>query len=50
MTASVCVVFFFARLAHAVIYAAGVPVLRTVAFATGFFCQGVLLMRILGLA
>ena len=50
MTASACVVFFVARLAHAVIYTAGVPVLRTIAFAIGFFCQAILLFRIFGLA
>jgi uncharacterized MAPEG superfamily protein len=31
-TATAAAVYFFARLAHAVIYTAGVPVLRTVAF------------------
>ena len=38
-TAAACMVYFFARLVHAPAYAAGVPVIRTLAFATGFFCQ-----------
>ena len=31
---------FWARLAHAVVYALGIPVLRTLAFAVGFVCAG----------
>ena len=36
-TVIACAVYFWARLAHAVIYALGIPVLRTLAFAVGFW-------------
>jgi len=49
MTAAAAAIFFFARVAHAVIYTFGIPLLRTIAFAIGFFCQIVLLVRVLGL-
>jgi uncharacterized MAPEG superfamily protein len=45
-TAIACAVFFWARLAHAILYALGVPVLRTVAFTVGFICQVVLVLAI----
>jgi uncharacterized MAPEG superfamily protein len=48
-TASACMVYFFARLAHVIIYTAGIPVLRTLAFAVGFFAQMVLALTLLGL-
>lgn len=38
-TAFICMAFFMARLAHAVVVIAGIPVLRTVAFLSGFACQ-----------
>ena len=47
-TATAAAIFFFARVAHAVIYAAGIPLLRTVAFAFGFGCQVYLAARVLG--
>ncbi|MFL6548166.1 MAG: MAPEG family protein [Povalibacter sp.] len=47
-TAMAAGVFFWARASHAVIYTLGVPLLRTVAFAIGFGCQAVLLLRVLG--
>lgn len=47
-TAMAAAVFFFARVAHAVIYTFGIPLLRTIAFAVGFLCQVVLAARILG--
>ena len=47
-TAAAAAIFFFARVAHAVIYAAGIPVLRTIAFTFGFICQVVLAARVLG--
>jgi uncharacterized MAPEG superfamily protein len=49
LTAGACAVFFASRLAHAVIYTFGVPLLRTIAFAIGFGCQVVLFLRIFGL-
>ncbi|MEP7157585.1 MAG: MAPEG family protein [Betaproteobacteria bacterium] len=47
-TATAAALFFFARVAHAVIYAAGIPVLRTIAFTVGFLCQVFLAARLLG--
>ncbi len=47
-TASACAVYFWARLAHAIVYTAGVPVLRTLAFATGFLSQAALVLAIFG--
>ncbi len=49
-TATACAVYFWARLAHAVVYALGVPVLRTLAFAVGFVCQVTLALAVFGLA
>ena len=48
LTAAAATVFFISRLAHAVIYTLGVPLLRTVAFAIGFGAQAVLALRIFG--
>jgi uncharacterized MAPEG superfamily protein len=45
-TVIACAVFFWARLAHAILYALGVPVLRTIAFTVGFICQVVLVLAI----
>lgn len=50
MTAGAAAIFFFARVAHAVIYTFGIPLLRTIAFFIGFLCQMALALRILGLA
>ena len=46
VTVVTCAVYFWTRLAHAVLYAFGVPVLRTVAFTVGFLCQVVLVLAI----
>ena len=46
VTVLACAIFFWARLAHAVLYAMGVPVLRTTAFTVGFICQVVLVLAI----
>jgi uncharacterized MAPEG superfamily protein len=43
-----CAVYFWARLAHAIVYTLGVPGLRTLAFLTGFGCQVVLVLAIFG--
>jgi uncharacterized MAPEG superfamily protein len=43
-----CAVYFWARLAHAIIYTMGVPVLRTLSFAVGFFAQVILVLAVLG--
>lgn len=47
-TAIACAVYFWARLAHAVIYWAGIPVLRTLAFAVGFLAQVALVLAVFG--
>ena len=49
LTAAACMVFFWARLVHVVVYALGLPVLRTLAFAAGFACQAVLFLHLLGI-
>ncbi len=41
-TAMACMVYFFSRVAHYIVYWFGVPVVRTLLFAIGFACQLVL--------
>ena len=48
-TAFACALFFWCRLAYVVIYAAGIPVLRTLSFAGGFVAQVMLVLAIFGL-
>jgi uncharacterized MAPEG superfamily protein len=50
LTATAAAVFFASRVAHAVIYTLGIPLLRTIAFAIGFGCQVVLALRVFGIA
>jgi uncharacterized MAPEG superfamily protein len=45
-TVAACAVYFWARLAHAIIYTIGTPVLRTLAFCVGFIAQVVLVLAI----
>ena len=40
-------VYFWARVIHAVGYTLAVPMVRTLAFAVGFFCQAVIAWQIL---
>lgn len=47
-TALAALVFFYARVAHVIIYTLGIPLLRTISFFIGFICQGILLMSLLG--
>ena len=47
-TATACMVYFFARLTHVLAYLAAVPVVRTLAFTAGFFCQMTLALTLLG--
>ena len=47
-TAIACAVYFWARLAHALVYTMGVPVLRTLAFSVGFLAQVVLAIAVFG--
>jgi uncharacterized MAPEG superfamily protein len=45
-TVLACAVYFWARLAYAIIYALGVPGMRTLAFTVGFLAQVVLALSI----
>jgi len=47
-TVLACAVYFWARLAHAVVYTMGVPVLRTLAFTVGFLAQAALVLAVFG--
>jgi uncharacterized MAPEG superfamily protein len=47
-TAMACAVYFWARLAHVIVYALGIPVLRTLAFTVGFAVQVVLALAVFG--
>ena len=47
-TAIACAVYFWARLAHAIVYTMGVPVLRTLAFTVGFLAQAALVLAVFG--
>jgi uncharacterized MAPEG superfamily protein len=46
VTVTACAVYFWARLAHAIVYAFGTPVLRTLCFAIGFLAQVVMALAI----
>ena len=45
-TVLACAIYFWSRLAHVIIYALGVPVLRTLTFVIGFLAQAVLVLAI----
>jgi uncharacterized MAPEG superfamily protein len=45
-TALACVLYFWARLAHYIVYTLGIPVLRTLAFAAGFVAQAMLVLAL----
>jgi uncharacterized MAPEG superfamily protein len=47
-TVLACAVYFWARLAHALVYALGIPVLRTLAFTVGFLAQAALVLAVFG--
>lgn len=47
LTATAALLFFWSRVAHAVIYTLGIPLLRTIAFAIGFGAQVVLFLRLI---
>ena len=49
-TVTACAVYFWARLAHVVVYALGLPVFRTLAFFVGFMAQVTLALAVFGLA
>ena len=45
-TVLACNVYFWSRLAHAIVYTLGIPVFRTLAFTVGFLAQVVLALAI----
>src|SRR4051812_37771583 len=45
-TVYACAVYFWARVAHFIVYAMGLPVFRTLAFTVGFLAQAVLVLAI----
>jgi uncharacterized MAPEG superfamily protein len=45
-TVMACAVYFWARLAHLLVYTFGIPVLRTLTFAVGFLAQVVLALAV----
>jgi uncharacterized MAPEG superfamily protein len=49
-TVYACAVYFWARLAHVIVYTFGIPVLRTLCFAVGFVCQVTLALAVFGWA
>ncbi|HAF00357.1 MAG TPA: MAPEG family protein [Methylophilaceae bacterium] len=49
ITATACIVYFFARLVHVIAYIAAVPLVRTLAFTAGFLSQMTLALTLLGL-
>jgi uncharacterized MAPEG superfamily protein len=49
-TVLACAVYFWARLAYVIIYTAGIPILRTLAFTVGFICQVTLALAVFGWA
>ncbi len=48
LTAGACAVYFFARLAHYLVYTLGIPLARTLAWAAGWGATLVLIARLLG--
>jgi uncharacterized MAPEG superfamily protein len=48
-TAFACALFFWCRLIYVAVYTAGIPVVRTLAFAGGFVGQAILALAILGM-
>jgi uncharacterized MAPEG superfamily protein len=45
-TVLACAVYFWARVAHGLVYTFGIPVLRTVTWCVGFFAQAVLALAV----
>ena len=45
-TVAACMVYFWARVAHIIVYALGLPIFRTLAFTIGFIAQVVLVLAI----
>ena len=49
LTAAACATYFFARLVHYIVYAVGIPGLRTLAYFAGWGATLLLVARLLGL-
>lgn len=49
MTALACMIYFWARVTHYIVYTLGIPLIRTLAFAVGFACQIILALTALGM-
>jgi len=49
LTAAAAAAFIWSRVAHALIYTFGIPLLRTIAFVVSFGAETVMAMRLLGL-
>lgn len=47
-TVIACAVYFWARLAHAIVYALGIPIARTLAFTVAFLAQAALVFAVFG--
>ncbi len=50
ITATTSMIYFFARLVHVIAYTIALPVVRTLAFTIGFFCQISLALTLLSTA
>jgi uncharacterized MAPEG superfamily protein len=48
LTAIACAVYFVSRTMHFLVYTAGIPVIRTLAFFGGWFATLVLILRLMG--
>lgn len=48
LTVTAAAAFVLSRVAHALIYTFGIPLLRTIAFVVGFWAQAVMALRIFG--
>ena len=48
VVAGACVVYFWARVVHALAYTFAIPWVRTLAFAVGFFAQAAIAWQLLG--
>ncbi|MCX7311318.1 MAG: MAPEG family protein [Hyphomicrobiales bacterium] len=48
-TAFACAMFFWCRLVYVAVYTAGIPMLRTLAFAGGWIAQMILVLAVLGM-
>jgi uncharacterized MAPEG superfamily protein len=46
VTAFACALYFWARLAHVVVYTLGIPMVRTLSFAAGFVAEVLLVLAI----